>query len=51
MVGEGKNRREAEIAALRTGIDLGMTLIDTAECAGRVGLIDDEMRMLIFCRA
>ena len=32
----GKNRRgaPAEIAALRTGIDLGMTLIDTAEMYG-----------------
>ena len=28
---EGRHPRELEIAALRTGIDLGMTLIDTAE--------------------
>lgn len=34
MMGERKDRREAEIAALRTGIDLGMTLIDTAEMYG-----------------
>lgn len=30
-MGEHATTREAEIAALRTGIDLGMTLIDTAE--------------------
>jgi diketogulonate reductase-like aldo/keto reductase len=28
---EGKHSRDDEIAALRTGLDLGMTLIDTAE--------------------
>jgi diketogulonate reductase-like aldo/keto reductase len=31
MMGERAERRDEEIAALRTGIDLGMTLIDTAE--------------------
>ncbi|MBB3345656.1 aldo/keto reductase [Sphingomonas sp. BK069] len=31
MMGERADRRDEEIAALRTGIDLGMTLIDTAE--------------------
>lgn len=31
MMGERADRRNEEIAALRTGIDLGMTLIDTAE--------------------
>jgi len=30
-MGEEKKNRASEIAALRTGIDLGMTLIDTAE--------------------
>ena len=30
-MGEGSHRRKAEIAALRLGFDLGMTLIDTAE--------------------
>jgi diketogulonate reductase-like aldo/keto reductase len=30
-MGEDKTKRKNEIAALRTGIDLGMTLIDTAE--------------------
>lgn len=30
-MGENRNRRKDEIAALRAGIDLGMTLIDTAE--------------------
>lgn len=34
MMGERRDRRGAEIAALRTGIDLGMTLIDTAEMYG-----------------
>jgi diketogulonate reductase-like aldo/keto reductase len=28
---EDRRRRKDEIAALRTGLDLGMTLIDTAE--------------------
>jgi diketogulonate reductase-like aldo/keto reductase len=30
-MGEDKKRRGSEVAALRTGIELGMTLIDTAE--------------------
>ncbi|MBZ9648121.1 aldo/keto reductase [Sphingobium sp. 3R8] len=34
MMGERKDQRDEEIAALRTGIDLGMTLIDTAEMYG-----------------
>ncbi len=33
-MGEKPSRRTTEIAALRTGIDLGMTLIDTAEMYG-----------------
>ena len=31
MMAEDPQRRDAEIASLRAGIDLGMTLIDTAE--------------------
>ncbi len=34
MIGDRRERRAEEIAALRTGIDLGMTLIDTAEMYG-----------------
>ena len=34
MMGERNERRDEEIAALRVGIDLGMTLIDTAEMYG-----------------
>ncbi len=34
MMGEGADRRTAQIAALRTGAELGMTLIDTAEMYG-----------------
>src|SRR5216117_3972721 len=30
-MGEDKSKQKSEIAALRTGIELGMTLIDTAE--------------------
>jgi diketogulonate reductase-like aldo/keto reductase len=30
-MGEDRDRRRAEVAALRTGIELGMTVIDTAE--------------------
>src|SRR5687768_7334191 len=33
MMGD-PSRRESEIAALRVGLDLGMTLIDTAEMYG-----------------
>jgi diketogulonate reductase-like aldo/keto reductase len=33
-MGESAERRKSEIAALRLGIDLGMTLIDTAEMYG-----------------
>jgi diketogulonate reductase-like aldo/keto reductase len=36
-MGEKKNARTAEVAALRLGIDLGMTLIDTAEMYGEGG--------------
>jgi len=35
--GEDASRRAQEIAALRTGLDLGMTLIDTAEMYGDGG--------------
>lgn len=34
MVGDRRERRAQEIAALRAGIELGMTLIDTAEMYG-----------------
>ncbi len=34
MMGERSDQRHAEIAALRLGVDLGMTLIDTAEMYG-----------------
>jgi diketogulonate reductase-like aldo/keto reductase len=34
LMGEDPSRRQAEIAALRLGLDLGMTLIDTAEMYG-----------------
>lgn len=34
MMGDRKDRRDGEIAALRAGIDLAMTLIDTAEMYG-----------------
>jgi diketogulonate reductase-like aldo/keto reductase len=33
-IGEQNTRRQSEIAALRAGIDLGLTLIDTAEMYG-----------------
>lgn len=34
FMGENKSKEQEEIAALKTGIDLGMTLIDTAEMYG-----------------
>ena len=36
-MGESKRARKEEIAALRLGIELGMTLIDTAEMYGDGG--------------
>jgi len=36
-MGENKTARTREIAALRLGIDLGMSLIDTAEMYGEGG--------------
>src|SRR6266702_4109401 len=48
-IGESKNAHANEVAALRLGIDLGMTLIDTAEIYGDGGsekvvadVIDDQ---------
>lgn len=37
MMGDDASRQEAEVAALRLGLDLGMTLIDTAEMYGEGG--------------
>lgn len=36
-MGEDPSRRQSEVAALRLGMDLGMTLIDTAEMYGEGG--------------
>lgn len=36
-MGEDRSRRQAEVAALRYGLDLGMNLIDTAEMYGEGG--------------
>ena len=36
-MGENKNAHADEVAALRLGVDLGMTLIDTAEMYGEGG--------------
>ncbi len=36
-MGEDRSKRKTEMAALRLGIDLGMTLIDTAEMYGEGG--------------
>src|SRR5690349_7296603 len=33
-MGEDPGRRSAEVSALRAGLDLGMTLVDTAEMYG-----------------
>ncbi|WP_255436248.1 aldo/keto reductase [Tessaracoccus sp. MC1756] len=43
-MGDASSRREGEIAALRTGLDLGLTLIDTAEMygSGRAELLVGE---------
>jgi diketogulonate reductase-like aldo/keto reductase len=45
-MGEDKSKRNNEIAALRTGIELGMTLIDTAEMyadGGAEGLVGEAI--------
>lgn len=54
-MGEDASRRQAEIAALRLGLDLGMTLIDTAEMYGEGGAeevvgeaIEDRPRSEVF---
>jgi aryl-alcohol dehydrogenase-like predicted oxidoreductase len=39
-LGENPQRRADEIAALRLGLDLGMTLIDTAEMYGGGAALD-----------
>src|SRR5579862_1112645 len=39
-MGEAARRRADEVAALRLGLDLGMTLIDTAEMYGEGGAED-----------
>jgi diketogulonate reductase-like aldo/keto reductase len=36
-MGEDRSKRQGEIAALLLGLDLGMTLIDTAEMYGKGG--------------
>ena len=36
-MGENRSERDAEIAALRLGLELGITLIDTAEMYGEGG--------------
>ncbi|MBZ5585078.1 MAG: aldo/keto reductase, partial [Acidobacteriia bacterium] len=36
-MGEDRAKRKTEIAALRLGLDLGMTLVDTAEMYGEGG--------------
>src|SRR3954469_8963747 len=45
-MGESPARREAELAALRHGLDLGMTLIDTAEMYGE-GAAEELIREAI----
>ena len=54
-IGEDRSRRKSEIAALRLGMDLGMTLIDTAEMYAEGGAeevvgdaIDDRAREEVF---
>lgn len=41
-MGEDRHRRKAEVAALQLGIDLGMTLIDTAEMYGDAEIVVGE---------
>ncbi len=48
-MGEDRRRAAEETAALRLGIELGMTLIDTAEMYGSGGA--EEVIVAVFCSA
>jgi diketogulonate reductase-like aldo/keto reductase len=50
-MGEDPSRRKAEIAALRLGLDLGMTLIDTAEMYGEGAAEELVGEAIADCRA
>lgn len=49
-MGESKTQRESEIKALRRGIELGMTLIDTAEMYGEGGAEEVVAEAIAACR-
>ena len=48
-MGEDRSRRADEVRALRLGLDLGMTLVDTAEMYGSGGaeeVVGEARRLL-----
>jgi diketogulonate reductase-like aldo/keto reductase len=49
-MGEARSARAAEVRALREGIDLGMTLIDTAEMYGEGGAEEVVAEAIADCR-
>lgn len=49
-MGERASQKQAEIAALKLGIDLGMTLIDTAEMYGEGGAEEIVAEAIASCR-
>ncbi|MCB2054807.1 MAG: aldo/keto reductase [Geminicoccaceae bacterium] len=49
-MGERRDRRAAEVAALRRGVDLGMTLIDTAEMYAEGGAEEVVGEAVAACR-
>lgn len=49
-MGESREKRRAEVAALRTGIELGMTLIDTAEMYANGGAEEVAGEAIKDCR-
>jgi diketogulonate reductase-like aldo/keto reductase len=51
MMGERRDRAAAELAALKRGLELGLTLIDTAEMYGDGGAEEIVGRAIAGCRA
>lgn len=50
-MGENPQQRQSEVAALRHGLNLGMTLIDTAEMYGEGGAEEVVAQAISGCRS
>ena len=51
QMGENPQQRQSEVAALRHGLNLGMTLIDTAEMYGEGGAEEVVAEAISGCRS